>query len=93
MADAAFARRPLASSNLYSGPYQISGTVSVLTVPASRPVYLLPQDNMQAVRATRSAADGSYSFPLVQAGTWIVLGIDDTAAYRAVAVDRVVTEP
>jgi hypothetical protein len=90
---AAFTRRAVAARDVYSGPHVISGTVSVLTVPASRPVYLLPQDNMQVVRATRSAADGSYSFPLVKAGTWIVLGIDDTAAYRAVAVDRVVTEP
>lgn len=88
---AAFTRRPMASWDLYSGPCSVSGTVSVVTVPASRPVILLPQDDLKAVRSTRSAADGSYSFDKLKAGTWLVLGIDDTAAYRAVAVDRVVT--
>lgn len=93
MTTAAIARRPWAKQDAYSGPHTISGTVSVLTTPASRPVYLLPQDNLQLARATRSAPDGSYSFPLVQARTWIVLGIDDTATHRAVAVDRVTTQP
>jgi hypothetical protein len=90
---AAFARRPWASWDLYSGPHQISGTVSAAGVPASRPVFLFPRDHLQAVRATRSAEDGSYSFPLLKAGEWIVLGIDDQAQYRAFAVDRVKTQP
>lgn len=89
----AFTRRATAAWDIYSGPHRISGTVSVLTAPASRPVYLLPQDDLKAVRATRSAADGSYSFEKVKAGTWLVLGIDDAAAYQAVAVDRVITQP
>lgn len=89
----AFTRRATAAWDIYSGPHRISGTVSVLTDPASRPVCLLPQDDLKAVRATRSAADGSYSFEKVKAGTWLVLGIDDTAAYHAVAVDRVITQP
>jgi hypothetical protein len=89
----AFTSRPWGKLDLYSGPHTISGTVSVVTVPASRPVYLLPQDDLKTVRATRSAADGSYSFPKVKAGVWLVLGIDDQAQYRAVAVDRVTTQP
>lgn len=93
MAEAAFSRHPMASWGRFSGPHRISGTVSVLTAPASRPVYLLPMDNLKTVRATRSAPDGSYSFEKVKAGTWLVLGIDDTAAYQSVAVDRVTTQP
>jgi hypothetical protein len=84
-------RRAPGRRDLYSGPCRISGTVAVLTEPASRPVVLLPQDDLKAVRATRSAADGSYSFDKIAAGTWVVLGIDYTAAYRAVAVDRITT--
>jgi hypothetical protein len=51
----------------------------------------MPQGDLKAVRAVQSAADGSYNFEKIAAGAWVVLGIDDTAAYRAVAVDRVVT--
>lgn len=93
MSSSAFTRRALAARDAYSGPHSISGTVSIIAAPASRPVFLLPQDDLKAVRATRSAADGSYNFPLVKAGTWLVLGIDDAGAYTAVAVDRVVTQP
>jgi hypothetical protein len=87
----AFTRRALAAWDMYSGPCSISGTVSVVAVPASRPVILMPQGDLKAVRAVQSAADGSYNFEKIAAGAWVVLGIDDTAAYRAVAVDRVVT--
>lgn len=89
----AFTRRSWAMHDAFSGPCSISGTVSVLTAPASRPVYLLPMpaSTLKTVRATRSAADGSYSFAQIAAGQWLVLGIDDTGAHQAVAVDRITT--
>lgn len=74
------------------GPATISGTVRILTVTASRPVYLLVQEGLSVRRATQSAANGAYSFTGLAEGTeWMVLTIDPNGAYNAVVADRIMT--
>lgn len=76
----------------YAGAATISGTVKVLTVPASRPVILLARDNLLAVAEVRSALDGGYSFTgLAKGREWIVVAFDDAGAYNATIADRVQT--
>jgi hypothetical protein len=88
---AALAKRAIGVWSRYSGPCSITGTVKVLTNAAEKPVYLLDQASLHVVSATRSIG-GSYSFEKIKAGKWIVLGIDDSAQYNAVVVDRVTTQ-
>ncbi len=74
------------------GAASISGTVDILTAPASRPVLLFRRDTLTCVAETRSAADGTYTFGNLAAGReWVVIGIDDTGAYNATIADRVFT--
>ena len=93
MSSAAFTRRPLAAYDVFSGPHSVSGTVKVLTTPAERPVVLMDTESWIVARATRSAADGSYTFPKVCAGSWRVFALDEQGAYNIVGKDRVVTQP
>lgn len=93
MSSAAFTRRPLAAWDIFSGPHSVSGTVKVLTAPAARPVVLMDDGSWTVARSTRSAADGSYTFPRVCAGSWRVFAMDDQGAYNIVGKDRVVTQP
>jgi hypothetical protein len=75
-----------------SGQATISGTVDIITAPASRPVLLLRRDNLQCVAETRSATDGTYSFAnLAEGREWLVIGIDDAGVYNATIADRVFT--
>ena len=90
MAVVALAKRPLGAWSSNSGPYSITVPVKVLTVPAERPVYLLQEGTLKIVAAGRSVG-GTVTFAKIKAGRWLVLGIDDTAQYNAVVVDRVVT--
>lgn len=74
------------------GNTTISGVVRELTVPVSRPVYLLEQDGLKVIRETRSAANGTYSFPnMAENAQYIVMSIDPNGAYNAVLADRVQT--
>jgi hypothetical protein len=86
----ALAKRAIGSWTRFSGEFSVTGTVKVLTVAAERPIYLLEQDSLHVAAATRSTA-GNYAFEKLKAGSWLVMGIDDTAQYNAVVVDRVVT--
>jgi hypothetical protein len=72
------------------GTATISGVVRELTAPVTRPVYLLEQEGLRVLRETRSAADGTYSFPNMEAGRqYMVLAIDSTGARSAVVSDRI----
>jgi hypothetical protein len=86
----ALLKRAIGSITRYSGPHSITVPVKVLTTPAEKPVYLLEEGSFKVVAAARSVG-GSVTFEKVKAGKWLVLGIDDTAQYNAVVVDRVVT--
>ena len=87
-----FAGSPFTALLGHVGPIAISGVVRVLTTPVSRPVYLLEQDGFRPIRETRSASDGTYSFPHMAADKqYIVMSIDPTGAYNAVLADRVTT--
>jgi hypothetical protein len=86
----ALAKRAIGSITRYSGPHSVVVPVKVLTAPAERPVYLLEDGSFKVVSAARSVG-GTVTFEKVKAGKWLVLGIDDTAQYNAVVVDRVVT--
>lgn len=75
-----------------TGQSVISGVVRELTTPVARPVYLLEQEGLKVLRETRSAANGTYSFPNMQEGTqYLVMAIDPNGAYNAVVADRVQT--
>lgn len=75
-----------------TGPSTISGVVRELTTPVVRPVYLLEQDGFRVIRETRSASNGTYSFPNMQADAqYIVMSVDPNGAYNAVVADRVQT--
>lgn len=85
-------RRCIQSDYQTLGSAVIGGVVRVLTAPASRPVYLFENDSLRLRRATRSAADGTYSFTNLAVGvSWLVLAVDQDGAYNAVVADRVVT--
>ena len=86
----ALTKRPVAGFDRYSGAHSITVPVKVLTAPAEKPVYLLEDGSLKVVRSARSVS-GTVTFEKVKAGKWLVLGIDDTAQYNAVVVDRVVT--
>ncbi len=76
------------------GSTTISGIVKELTVPVSRPAYLLRQENLKLIRATVSANDGTYSFPNMEENAqYIVMSIDTSGAYNAVVADRVGDAP
>lgn len=86
----ALTRLPVAGFDRYSGVHSITVPVKVLTTPAEKPVYLLEEGSLKVARSARSVG-GTVTFEKVKAGKWLVLGIDDTAQYNAVVVDRVVT--
>lgn len=76
----------------FIGPATISGVVRELTTPVARPVYLLEQEGLKVLRETRSASNGSYSFPGMAEGMqYLVMSIDPAGAYNAVVADRVQT--
>lgn len=86
----ALEKLPIAGFTRYSGGHSITVPVKVLTTPAEKPVYLLEEGSFKVVAAARSVG-GTVTFEKLKAGRWLVLGIDDTAQYNAVVVDRVVT--
>lgn len=91
MASIAF-RRYHRTHVTFTGQSAISGVVRELTTPVVRPVYLLEQEGLKVLRETRSAANGTYSFPNMQEGTqYLVVAIDPNGAYNAVVADRVQT--
>lgn len=87
---AALVKRPIGKWSSFSGPHSITVPVKVLTTPAEKPVYLLEESSFKVVAAARSVG-GTVTFEKLKPGRWLVLGIDDTALYNAVVVDRVVT--
>ena len=92
MSNVAVGRRIASRRVLDFGPATISGVVRELTVPVSRPVYLLDQAGFRCVQETRSASNGTYSFQNVPEGQqYIVMSIDPNGAYNAVVADRVQT--
>lgn len=86
----ALAKLTLASFTRFSGSHSVTVPVKVLTTPAEKPVYLMEEGSFKVAAAGRSVG-GTVTFEKLKAGRWLVLGIDDTAQYNAVAVDRVVT--
>lgn len=90
---ASFALRRFHRCHLsHIGPATISGVVHELTTPVSRPVYLLEQEGFHVIRETRSATDGTYSFPNMEADKqYLVLAVDPNGAYNATIKDRVLT--
>ena len=77
----------------HSGTAVITGVVRELTQPvAKKQIFLIHPETMDAVRETRSASNGTYSFANIATGVaWIVLGLDPAGAYNAVVADRVQT--
>lgn len=75
------------------GGAQISGVVRQLTTPVGdKDVALLDGESLELRRTTRSASNGTYSFPLVAEGrAWVVVAFDPSGAYNAVIADRVQT--
>lgn len=90
---ASFALRRLHRCHLaHIGPTTISGVVRELTTPVARPVYLLEQEGFHVIRETRSASNGTYSFPFMEADKqYLVMAVDPNGAYNAVVADRVTT--
>lgn len=86
----AYAARPIGSFTRYSGEHSVTVPVKVLTTPAEKSVYLLEEGSFKVAAAGRSVG-GTVTFEKLKAGRWLVLGVDDTAQYNAVVVDRVVT--
>lgn len=86
----ALVKLPIGGITRYSGTHSVTVPVKVLTTPSEKPVYLLEEGSLKVVAAARSVG-GAVTFEKLKAGRWLVLGIDDTAQYNAVAVDRVVT--
>ena len=86
----ALAKRAIGTWSRYSGPYSITVTVKVFATPAEKPVYLLEEGSFEVVAVARSVG-GTVTFEKLKAGRWLVLGVDDTAQYNAVVVDRRVT--
>lgn len=86
-------RRHIAADFMTAGPATISGVVRVLTAPkAGCEVFLLRQGDFVVRRRAVSGSGGAYSFPHVAAGAqWLVLAIDPSSLYNAVAADRVTT--
>ena len=76
------------------GPHDVSGVVTIQgapTVPASRRVRLHDRLSGRPVRETWSAADGTYLFPKLRAGSWYVIGFDHLGNYNAVVRDQIAT--
>lgn len=75
-----------------SGAAVISGVVREIATPVARPVYLFEQEGLRCVRETRSASNGTYSFPnMAEGAQYLVMSIDPNGAYNAVVADRVTT--
>lgn len=74
------------------GVTTISGVVRELTTPVSRQVVLLEQNSLRPLRETRSASNGTYSFPNMEENQeYLVMAFDHNGAYNAVIADRVAT--
>jgi hypothetical protein len=88
----AFRYTPRGFIGAFFGPAAISGVVREQTTPVSRPVYLIEPGSLRVISETRSASDGTYSFPNILAGAeWMVMSLDPNGAYNAEIADRIQT--
>jgi len=78
------------------GVFRVSGTVTVSGAPAQRRVVLFDSATgprpLQPLRATWSAADGSYSFPRIANRPYFAVAFDHEGTYRSEIVDPVTLE-
>jgi hypothetical protein len=75
---------------------RVVGTVSIDAtpdVPVSRRVRLFDALTGRVIREVWSAADGTYSFNGIRAGTYFVIAHDHTLEYNAVIRDRIEAVP
>lgn len=56
---------------------------------SERKVLLLERRSGRLVKTTFTDTNGNYTFNRVHAGPWLVLAIDHTGVYNAVAIDSV----
>ena len=71
----------------FSGPFSVSGTLSNIgspNAPVRRRVRLHAQGTGQLVGEMWSAADGTYAFTALGAGTYFVVAFDHTGQYGGV---------
>ncbi len=77
-----------------SGGMRLSGTVTVLDVPASRMVRLLDHRNARVVRETWSDPEtGIYTFSRIRDGVYTALAYDHTGGYDPEAKTNLTPEP
>lgn len=78
------------------GAHFVAGSVLIDAtpdVPVSRRVRLFDALTGRVIRETWSAADGSYSFTKIRAGTYFVTAHDHALEYNAVIRDRIEAMP
>jgi len=88
----------LRSANTVSGgEFRAHGMVTVSGTPAQRRVVLFDSATgprpLQAIRATWSAADGSYSFERIADRPYFAIAFDHEGTYKSEIVDPVTLEP
>lgn len=87
---------PLRTDSVDGGAYFVAGTVQIDAtpdVPVSRRVRLFDALTGRVIRETWSAADGTYSFTKIRAGTYFVTAHDHTLEHGAVIRDRIEAVP
>lgn len=73
----------------WGGSGTISGTITVNAVQAQKRVLLFARRTNRCLRATVSAADGSYAFTLMDASKkYYVVAFDDDELYNAKIADH-----
>lgn len=73
----------------YSGTKRISGSTTVLGLPAARMVHLFDQKRGQLIATTLTRADGQFRFSELAPGVYTVMGVDTTGAQNSVVYAHV----
>jgi len=73
----------------YSGTKRISGSTTVLGLPAARMVHLFDQKRGQLVATAFTGADGQFRFSELAPGVYTVMGVDTTGAQNSVVYAHV----
>lgn len=79
-----------------SGPYRVAGSVVIDGTPATpvrRRVRLFDVQRGRLAREVWSNLDGTYEFPKVRSGPWLVIVDDYTQTYEADAATMVMAVP
>lgn len=85
-----FSGVPAAGVLAFAGSYKITGQTLDAGLPVRRDVLLFPQSAPAlCIRYAYSDASGNFAFYNLAAGSYIVLGIDKSAARNAVVYDFV----